>query len=139
MRTVSSKMSGWKRYSLAMDKKPADLTSMEKQKQSEAEEELINSKKNDTENAASLKRVIHLKIPHVGERIFESIDTPGLIKCLEVSQTWNELAGNVLIKRWKRIAMAIPKLMLEACQKGQIKVVQLLLERYYNSEESGLT
>ena len=92
----------------------------------------------DTENAASLKRVIHLKIPHVGEHIFESIDTPGLIKCLEVSQTWNELAGNVLIKRWKRNAIAIPKLMLEACQKGQIKVVQLLLERYYNSEESGL-
>ena len=34
--------------------------------------------------------------------------------------------------------MTIPKLMLEACQKGQIKVVQLLLERYYNSEEIGL-
>ena len=43
-----------------MDKKPADLTSMEKQKRREAEEELTNSKKNDTENAASLKQVIHL-------------------------------------------------------------------------------
>ena len=53
-----------------------DLASMEKQKRSEAEE-LTNSKKNgiDTENAASLKRVIHLKIPHVGEHIFDSIDT----------------------------------------------------------------
>ena len=32
----------------------------------------------------------------VGELVFESIDTPGLIKCLEVSQTGKELAENVL-------------------------------------------
>ena len=65
MRTVSSKMSGWIRYSLAMDKKPADLTFIKKQKQSEAEE-LTDCKKscNDTENAASLNRVIHLKNLH---------------------------------------------------------------------------
>ena len=52
-------------------------------------------------NTHSLDKVINLGIPHVGELIFESLDTPGLINCMEVSETWSELAGNVLIKRWK--------------------------------------
>ena len=77
-----------------------------------------------------MDKVIDLGIPHVGELIFESIDTPGLIKCLEVSETWKVLAENVLIKRWKGK-------MFEACKSGETKVVQLLLERC-NSEESGL-
>ena len=76
-----------------------------------------------------MDKVINLGIPHVGKLIFESINTPGLIKCLEVSQTWKELAGNVLVKRWKGK-------MFEACRDGETKVVQLLLE-HYNSEESG--
>ena len=76
-----------------------------------------------------MKNIINLGIPHVGEKIFRGIDTPGLIKCLEVSQTWKELAGNVLVKRWKGK-------MFEACRDGETKVVQLLLE-HYNSEESG--
>ena len=77
-----------------------------------------------------MEKVINIGIPHVAEQIFESIDTPGLIKCLEVSQTWKFLAENVLIKRWKGK-------MFEACQNGETKVVQLLLERC-TSEESGL-
>ena len=82
------------------------------------------------QNTHSLNKVINLGMPHVAERIFESIDTPGLVKCLEVSETWRELAENVLVKRWKGK-------MLEACRNGETKVVQLLLERC-NSEESGL-
>ena len=77
-----------------------------------------------------MENVINLGIPHVGEQIFESMDTPGLINCLEVSQTWKVLAENVLIKMWKGK-------MFEACQNGETKVVQLLLE-HCNSEESGL-
>ena len=77
-----------------------------------------------------MDKAINIGIPHVGELVFESIDTPGLIKCLEVSQTWKELAENALIKRWKGK-------MLEACKSGETKVVQVLLERC-NSEESGL-
>ena len=82
------------------------------------------------QNTRSLNEVINLGMPHIGELIFESIDTSELIKCLEVSQTWKELAENVLIKRWKGK-------MFEACKNGQTKVVQLLLE-CYNAEESGL-
>ena len=81
-----------------------------------------------------MERIIHWKIPHVGELIFESIDTPGLLKFLEVSQTWKELAGNVLIKRWKG---KMYNIMLEACKSGKTKRVQLLLERC-KSEEIGL-
>ena len=57
-----------------------------------------------------MDKVINHGMPHIGERIFESIDTPGLIKCLDVSQTWRDLAENVLVKRWKGK-------MLEACKK----------------------
>ena len=52
------------------------------------------------------------------------------MQCLLVSETWKELAENVLLKRWKGK-------MFEACENGKTKVVQLLLERC-NSEESGL-
>ena len=117
--------------SSALIENPEDLTPEKKRKQSGAEE-LANCKKsrNDTRNTLSLNEVINLGIPHVGELIFESIDTPGLINCLEVSETWKVLAENVLIKRWKGK-------MLEACKTGETKVVQLLLE-HCNSEESGL-
>ena len=42
-----------------------------------------------------------LSILEFHELIFESIDTPGLIQCVLVSETWKVLAENVLIKRWK--------------------------------------
>ena len=84
--------------------------------------------KPDTQNAVSLNAIINRGIPHIGELIFESIDTRELLNCMEVSETWKELAENVLIKRWKGK-------MLEACQNGETKVVQLLLERY-NPEEN---
>ena len=74
-----------------------------------------------------MDKVINLGIPHVAELVFESIDTPGLINCLEVSQTWKILAENVLIKRWKGK-------MLKACKIGETKVVELLLERFYPEE-----
>ena len=77
-----------------------------------------------------MDKIINLGIPHVAELVFESIDTPGLIKCLEVSETWKILAENVLIKRWKGK-------MFEACKNGETKVVQLLLE-HCNVEENGL-
>ena len=76
------------------------------------------------------KVVINIGIPHVAEQIFEGLNTHELFKCLEVSETWNNLAGNVLIKRLKGR-------MFEACKYGETKVVQILLERC-NSEESGL-
>ena len=77
-----------------------------------------------------MNKVFSLGIPHLSELIFDSIDTPGLFKCLEVSQTWKVLALNVLLKRWKGK-------MFKACKNGETKVVQLLLE-HCSSEESGL-
>ena len=41
-----------------------------------------------------MEKVVNLGIPHVGEKIFESIETPELIKCLDVSRTWKVLAEN---------------------------------------------
>ena len=77
-----------------------------------------------------MEKIINLDIPHVGEHIFASINTPDLVKFLEVSEAWKALAENVLLKRWKGK-------MFEACEKGETKVVQLLLENL-TSEENGL-
>ena len=77
-----------------------------------------------------MNTIINFGTPHIGEQIFESIDTPGLFQCALVSETWKILAENVLIKRWKGK-------IYEACDRGKTKVVQLLLE-CYNAEESGL-
>ena len=60
-----------------------------------------------------METIINLGIPHVGELIFESIDTPGLLECALVSETWKVLAENVL---------------LEASKNGETKIVQLLLD-----------
>ena len=68
-----------------------------------------------------MDKVINLGILHVGELIFENFDTPGLIKCLEVSQTWKILAENVLLKRWKGK-------IFQACNRGYIEIVKLLLK-----------
>ena len=45
-----------------------------------------------------MENVINFRYPHVGEQIFKSMDTPGLVDCLEVSQTWKELAGCMIPK-----------------------------------------
>ena len=77
-----------------------------------------------------MEKVINLGIPHIGEQIFEQIETHGLIKCLKVSETWKVLAENVLIKRWKHK-------MFVACKCGETKVVELLL-KHFDWEENGL-
>ena len=78
-----------------------------------------------------MDKVINIGIPHVGELIFESFDTPELINCMEVSETWRELAGNVLIKRRNgKIYMEI----LEAFKIGDTTVAQLLMEELDDEE-----
>ena len=71
-----------------------------------------------------MEKVINLGIPHVGELIFESIDTRGLIECALVSETWKLLAVNVLLKRWENI--------IEASKSGKAEVVRIFLERSKN-------
>ena len=71
-----------------------------------------------------MEKVINLGIPHVAELIFETFDTPGLINCMEVSETWRELAGNVLNKRSKgKIHMQI----FEALKSGKNIFAQRLM------------
>ena len=74
-----------------------------------------------------MEKVINLGIPHVGEHIFENIDTDELLQYLSVSQTWKILAKRVLLKRWKNR-------MFEACKSGKAKIVQLLLEHSATTE-----
>ena len=68
-----------------------------------------------------MEKVINDRIPHVGEKIFRSVDSDSLIQCLSVSTYWQELAKNELLKRWKRK-------IFEACKSGKTEIVKLLLE-----------
>ena len=69
-----------------------------------------------------MEKVINLGIPHVGELIFENINTQGLIKCALVSEPWRILVENVLHKRWKGK-------LFQACASGKVEIVKILLER----------
>ena len=77
-----------------------------------------------------MEKIINLRIPHVGENIFENIGTDELLQYFLVSHTWKVLVENVLLKRWK-------SKFFEACSSGKTKIVQLLLE-HYESEDIGL-
>ena len=81
-----------------------------------------------------MDKVINLGIPHVAELIFENIDTPGLLQCVLVSETWKILAENVLIKRIKREKDKMDgdgysPLQL-ACIDNQPETVQFLLDSW---------
>ena len=69
-----------------------------------------------------MDRIINLDIPHIGELIFESINTKGLVKCLSVSKTWKVLVETVLLNRHKGQ-------LFEACVREPSQVVKILLER----------
>ena len=46
-----------------------------------------------------MDRIINLRIPHIGEKIFECMDIPDLIESLYVSKTWRHLAESIFLKR----------------------------------------
>ena len=82
-----------------------------------------------TVSTLKMDQVINFGIPHVGELIFESIDTPDLLQCRRVSKTWKALIDNVLLKRWKS-----NEKMIEAFETGLTEIVKILLERIENME-----
>ena len=69
-----------------------------------------------------MEEIINFGTPHVGEHIFESNGTEDMLQYLKVSQTWQELAKTVLLKRWKGR-------MSEACKTGTTGIVKLLLPK----------
>ena len=69
-----------------------------------------------------MDQIINLAIPHVGQHILSCIDTSELLTYREVSKTWMELVDNVIANRWR-------DLIFPACQYGQTKVVQILLNQ----------
>ena len=76
----------------------------------------------------NIGQVINLGLPHVGEQIFASIKTKSLIQCLSVSKTWNVLAKNTLIKRWKSNLKEASEIFEKACETGQTEIVKLILK-----------
>ena len=64
-----------------------------------------------------MENVINLRFPHIGEQIFDYLDSHGLIQFLTVSKSWTVLAGNVLHKRGE-----VEETFLELCKSGQTEV-----------------
>ena len=74
----------------------------------------------DIGNDWTINSIINLGMPHVGEKIFSSIDTNELVQWMKVSKPWKVLIENVLLKRWRdRI--------FEACKDGKTEIVKILL------------
>ena len=45
-----------------------------------------------------MEKVINLRMPHIGEQVFENFETQELIECALVSDTWKVLAERILLK-----------------------------------------
>ena len=79
-----------------------------------------------------MDKIINLRIPHVGEQIFQNLEYEDLIQCQQVSQTWRILSKKAwLDKTWKGK-------MFEACRAGKVEIVKYLLENYNSDENSEL-
>ena len=79
-------------------------------------------------NTIDLDAIINLDIPHIGEKIFENLETDDLIQCLKVSSTWKILAEKILLARWEGK-------LLEACREGKTEIVEILLEKIEDADE----
>ena len=56
-----------------------------------------------------MDKVINLTFEHIGETIFETIETVDLLHLRLVSSTWKELIDNVLVKRFKERLVKMTK------------------------------
>ena len=75
-----------------------------------------------------MDQIINLGIPHIGEKIFQSIDSETLIGFLSVSNAWKVLAGNVLFKRRYKDQI------FYACIDAPLAFVEILVERSETEE-----
>ena len=75
-----------------------------------------------------INEVINLTVPHVGEQIFGGLETDDLIHCLKVSNIWRDLAEKTLLSKWTGK-------LLEACRKGKIEVIDILLDNLEETDE----
>ena len=70
-------------------------------------------------------KIINSGIPHVAERIFNSLSVNDLKHCQKVSKTWMVLSEKILTEK---ILFQWKGKLLEACKKGEKDVVRILLE-----------
>ena len=68
-----------------------------------------------------MDKVINLGIPHVAENILAHLTDDQLLECLKVSKTWENIAQELLILRW-RDNLQVP------IQKGLTNIVQGMLD-----------
>ena len=62
-----------------------------------------------------MEKVINLRMPHIGEQVFENFETQKLIECALVSDAWKVLAERILLKRWTGK-------LFEVCASGNVEI-----------------
>ena len=97
------------------------------------------TQRKDVGNDWTINSIINLGMPHIGEKIFSSIDTNELVQWMNVSKPWKVLIVNVLLKRWRDS-------IFYACKNGKTEVVKILLANLKDEktdwnarDEDGLT
>ena len=74
-----------------------------------------------------MDRIVNFGIPHVGEQIFENIDTPGLIQCHMVSKKWKLFAETILMQRFRGFRQSLFDI-FDCKETVRAKVFEILLE-----------
>ena len=72
-----------------------------------------------------MDNIINLKIPHVGEQIFQNLKPHNLIQLCTVSETWKTLIENVLVKKWRG---KLSEAWTGTFYRGKIEVLEVLLK-----------
>ena len=77
-----------------------------------------------------MDKIINVGIPHIGEKIFSKLKISTLLELRFVSQTWKELAENVLSDKLKILGMPLnpADLFENHSDNDLIEVFRLLLE-----------
>ena len=82
--------------------------------------------------------IVNFGIPHVGEQIFQNLNTADLLQCLEVSNAWKTLAQKVLQKRLNEKVEALWNgKIVEVFKSGKVDIVKISVdvEKHINPEE----
>ena len=82
--------------------------------------------------ACEFDKLLTLRVPHVHEKIFFSMDYDSFKNCLEVSKSWNDLlTSESFLKRGKSVFCEdIQKELLQAVKRGNVELIRRVLSSF---------
>ena len=82
--------------------------------------------------ASEFDRLFTIRVPHIHEKIFFSLDYKSFKNSLEVSKSWNDLLTSESFLRMGKSVFCedIQKEILRACVKGDVDIIQRVLSSF---------